>query len=197
MKRKMTMLLTLSLSLLIAGAALAQPRGPRGEMSPERIEKFKEKRGKLLRKKVGLEETEAVQIEAVMDKFQVERKELRSQVREAKQALKALLDEDSGDQLAYQNNLDILLATRAAMQELHSAEIAELRGLLTPKKATKLLAMMERVHKRMRGMKHGKKRGMKGRCEGGDCPMKGEGRGGFGPGPGGGDGFGGPGGFSF
>ena len=188
MKRKMTMLLTLSLSLLIAGAALAQPRGPRGEMTPERMEKFKEKRGKLLREKVGLTETEAVQVEAVMDKFQAERKELKGQVREAKQALKALLDEDSEDQVAFQNNLDVLLATRASMQELHATEIAELRGLLTPKKATKLLSMMERVHKRMRGMKHGERRGMKGegRCGDGDCPMKGGGGGFGGPdGPGG------------
>ncbi len=195
MKRKMTMLLTVTLSLLIAGAALAQPRGPRGEMSPERMEKFKKKRGELLRQKVGLEEAEAVQVEAVMDKFRTERREIRAQVRETKQTLKALMDEDSDDQLAYQNNLDILLASKAAMQDLMAAEIAELRALLTPKKATKVLALMERVHKRMRGMKHGKKRGMKGRCDGDDCPMKGEGRRGFGPGDD--DGFGGPGGFTF
>jgi len=185
MKRKMTMFLTLSLSLLIAGAALAQPRGPRGEMTPERIEKFKEKRGKLLREKVGLAEAEAVQVEAVMDRFQSERFELKQQVQDARQTLKALLDDDSEDQLAFQNQLDVLLAVRSSMHELHNAEITELRGLLTPKMSAKLLAMMERVHKRMRGKKH---RGE--RCKDGDCPKKG----GFG-GPGGG--FGGPGGFSF
>ncbi len=130
-----------------------------------------------------------------MDKFQAERQELRDQVHEAKQALKALLDEDSADQLAYKSQLDVLLAARAAMQDLQAAEVAELRGLLTPKKATKLLAMMERVHKRMRGMKHGGKRGLKGegrRGGDGDCPMKGDGFGGRC----GGGGFGG-GGFSF
>lgn len=192
MMRKMTMLLTLSLSLLIAGAALAQPRGPRGEMTPERVEKFKEKRGELLREKVGLSEALATRVEAVMDKFQAERQELHGQVMEAKQALQTLLEEDSGDQLAYKANLDTLLAIRTSMQELHEAEISEIRGLLTPKEATKLLSTMERVHKRMRGMKgHGRK----GRCPDGDCP-RGDGFGPGGPGPGGG-GFGGPGGLSF
>ena len=130
-----------------------------------------------------------------MDKFRAERREIKEQVHETKQALRALMDEDSEDQLAFQNNLDILLAAQASMQELKAAEIAELRGLLTPKKATKLLAMMERVHKRMRGMRHGKNGGMDGRCEDGDCPFgkKGKrGRGGFGRG----EGFGGGGGFS-
>ncbi len=189
MKRKMTMFITLALSLLIAEAAVAQHRGHRGEVTPERMEKFKEKRGKLLREKVGLEEAEAVQVEAVMDRYRTERQELMEQVRDAKKVLKTLLDEDSEDQLAYQSQLDVLLAVRASMHEMHNAEITELRELLTPKKATKLLALMERVHKRMRGMKH---RGE--RCKDGDCHKKDRkgGKGGFG---GQGGGFGGQGGF--
>lgn len=182
MKRKMTILMTLSLSLLIAGTALAQPnRGQQGEMTPERMEKFKEKRGKLLREKVGLAEAKAIRVEAVLDRFKEERHKLRQQVRKAKQALKALLDEDSQDQRAYQNHLDVLLAVRTSMHELHIAEINELRGLLTPKESTKLLFMMERVHKRMRGLRHKTKE----RCKDGDCTMKGRkgsrrGPGGFG-----------------
>lgn len=184
MKRTFTIFLTLSLSLLMAGTALAQPfRGHRGEMTPERIEKFKEKRGKLLREKVGLAEAQAVQVEAVMEKFQTERHELMQQISASREAIRTLLDEDSGDQDAYQSHLDVLLAVRTSMHELHAAEIDELRKLLTPKESAKLLAMMERVHKRMRGMHHKKKD----RCKDGDCPMKGGG-GGFG-GPGGGFGF--------
>ena len=174
MKRTMTIFLTLSLSLLVAGAAQAEPWGPRGQ-TPERMEKFKAKRGELLRRSVGLAEELAVKVEAVMDRYQVERHELRVQARDAKQAVKALLAEDSGDQRAYQNQLDLLFAVRKSMHELHKAEFTELRAILNPKEATKLLVMMERVHKRMRGMRGGKGR--------------------FGPrdGSGSGPGFGGPG----
>jgi len=169
MKRTMMMIPALAVSLLLAGAALAQPMGPPWKASPERLEKFKEKRGELLREKGGLSEAEAVRVEAVMDRYQAERHELRKQMQEAKQALKTLLDEDSEDQLDYKNNLDILVAVRMSMHELHNAEVAELRKLLTPKQGTKLLAIMERVHKRMRRMKHRRWE----RCKDGDCPMNG------------------------
>ena len=182
MKRTMTMFLTLSFSLLVAGAAQAEPWGPRGQ-TPERMERFKAKRGELLRQKVGLAEAQAVKVEAIMDRYQVERQDLRVQARDAKQAIKTLLAEDSNDQRAYQNELDVLQAVRKSMHELHDAEIAELRAFLTPKESTKLLVMMEQVHKRMRGMRGGKGR-FGPRNGSGDGPRDGSGSG---------PGFGGPG----
>ncbi|MBM4370305.1 MAG: periplasmic heavy metal sensor [Deltaproteobacteria bacterium] len=160
-------ILTLLPFLLLTTAAAAQP-GPRGPGDPDRFERFREKRGALLRRKVGLTEPEAAAIEAIMDRGHEARMDLMDTLHEARGRVRQLLKEDSGDEEAFRGAMDEVLALRDAMHDLHTAEIAEIRAALSPKKAAKLLATMERVHRKMRGMRHGPG----GPGGGGECPWR-------------------------
>lgn len=176
------------LALLIATPAFAG--GPRrdGRGDPEaraahraKMEaRFKEKRGELLRERIGVDEATAQACEAILDRYEAQRKALRDEIRTHKQALRELFEADSADDAAYLVEVDGLVKAHKQMQGFRQQEFEEVRVLLTGKQQAHLLAALHRMHKRMRGgPMHGRRGGGRGMGPGagGDRPFGGPGMG--------------------
>ena len=181
---------TLTVALMLSGAALAHPHGPMdgpvdgkgmwrgdGQAKPgkeQMMERMKKKRSKMLRNRVGLPEEAAIEVEAVMARNDPERKQLHRRKKALRHRVEALIAEDSDDQ----NQFQAAMREFRSIEERHSAlrkvEMESLSSLLTPKQQVILHVTLHRFHKRMKRAMEERRRDRRGErgCEGGgdfDC----------------------------
>jgi Spy/CpxP family protein refolding chaperone len=146
MKTKLAMCFV-ALAMSFTSLSYAQPSVPAGS----RVEKrFKKKRGQLLRKRLGLDDTKATQVEAILDKHGKQHRQWGRQVHQARRNLAKLLRQDSNDQKAYAQALTQMQAASAELQKLRQRQFVELKKVLRPKEQAKLLRMLNRVHRKLR-----------------------------------------------
>ncbi len=159
MKRiRFSILLLVAGLWVLPGVASAQPfPGPKGDCpNPQVQQRFREVRAKVLREHVGLDEATAAQAEQIMDEFMSRRWDLRAEVREHRQELRALIVADSDDQKAYAKALDGLTEAQDKLYKLRLEEMDALSEIMTPKEQAKLLDAMQEMRRRGgRGM-HGR-----------------------------------------
>ena len=161
--RRMIPIAVLVFSFTLPMSLSAQPGEPPGMMmdgpmhSPE---KFKAMRAAILREKIGLDEATASQVEAVMDKYGLERRRVRRQVRNSQEELEDLFFMDSDDQKAYRSKLEAIVKAEAQLQKLREKELNELGRFLEPKQQATLLMEMKKLHhKGKRGRMMGRRMG--------------------------------------
>ena len=164
---------TLKIFVLCAALGLpamvsAQARGDRpGAQNPNHRgkrqwrQKMRQKRGKLLRQRLGLAEQQAVRVERVLDSYRAKTKPLRKEMRAAWRSVRQLLKSGSDDQRAYGEALKKIERARARVLTLHQAQRRELKPLLTPKQQIQLMVAHKRMRHRMM-RRHMKRRGMRG-----------------------------------
>jgi Spy/CpxP family protein refolding chaperone len=154
---KIAIALPLLLATLIATPAFADP-GPAQGGKAHPGERFKQARGEILRKRLGLDEKKAAEVEKVLEKYAPERKRLRQAMSEQRKALRDLLQKNSDDQPSYKRALDSLTDSTTKMNALRQLEQIELAKLMTPKQQAQLLQVMNKARRGMRGPGHGGKR---------------------------------------
>ncbi|MCC6214897.1 MAG: hypothetical protein IT376_08520 [Polyangiaceae bacterium] len=140
-------------------AADRRARGAEGERDAAAV---RERRERQLRA-AGVDAPRIERALTVMERHDAERAPLRKDVRAHAQALRELLERDSGDDAAYRRELDGLKEGRAKLQDVARRQQAALAEILTPKEQAKLLA---RAH-RDRG-ERGARRGGRGARRGAD-----------------------------
>jgi Spy/CpxP family protein refolding chaperone len=139
--------------MLIAAPAFADANGaPADKAAPQ--ERFRQTRAEILRKRLGLDEKHASEVEKVLNKYAPERKKLRLSIEEQQKALRELLKKNSDDQAGYKRALDTLTDSMTKLNTLRQQEQAELSRLMTPKQQAQLLEVMLKARKGMRGPKH-------------------------------------------
>lgn len=140
----------LLLLCLCVQPALAQNKRDQAGEPGARVTRIRNKRARLLRTRLGLEENRARKVEALFDAHASDKKKTRRAIRAARRKVHALLRDDSDDQAAYRAALDALLSANADLQRLQSEHLTQLRATLTPKEQARLLQMMQRARRHIR-----------------------------------------------
>jgi Spy/CpxP family protein refolding chaperone len=167
MKRWLARLAVVTLTLGLAAPAAADPK-PHGKHPAtaqagknkdtdgkggkrERLQKkLRERRARVLREGVGLDEKTAQAAEKILDKHQAERERHEATQREEKKRLRALLDLDQNDQAAYTRSLRNLLDIQQKLAKLRQQEFDELGKVLTPKQQAKLARAIDETMAQLR-----------------------------------------------
>ena len=137
-----------------------------------------ERRARMLKTRVGLNDATAKNVVSIMAKYDAQRRAFRKNLRDHHEKLVALVESDSNDQAAYRRELLALKQGRIAMMRLRDLQIAEIQRVLTPKQQAKLLVQMGKFRRMMRhgGRRHGP-HGRRGRGNGNMGQQRGNGRG--------------------
>jgi Spy/CpxP family protein refolding chaperone len=149
---KISSILPFLLATLIAAPAFADPP-PSGKAEAQA--RFKQTRAEILRKRLGLDDKKAAEVEKVLDRYAPERKKLREAMRAQQRAMRELLKNKSEDQAAYKRALDALTDNLTRLNTLRQQEQAELSRLMTPKQQAQLLEVMGRARRSLRGAGRG------------------------------------------
>lgn len=168
MKTKLIMCF-MAMTLSLTSLSYGQPSRPASKSVQQR---FKKKRKKLLRKRLGLNENKARQVEGILDKHQAEHRRLGRQLQQARRQIGKLLRQDSDDQKAFAAALSKMQSAAQEIQKLRYRQFEALKKVLSPKEQAKLLRMLNRVHRKLRERrrKHAKRRGRQ-RRQRGDRPL--------------------------
>jgi len=134
-------------AMLVTAPAFAEPSATKVEAQA----RFKQTRAEILRKRLGLDEKKALEVEKVLDKYAPERKKLRGAMRDQQRALRELLKSKSDDQAAYKRALDALTDNLTRLNTLGQQEQTELSRLMTPKQQAQLLEVMGKARRGLRG----------------------------------------------
>jgi hypothetical protein len=140
-------------------------RGP--QASHEKMAKrIKAKRAELIRSRIGLDEEQAGQVLATLERFDPRRRELMQKKRSLGQAMDRLFKSDSAEDAEYRKVLAGLQSMEDAMHRLRSDQAAALGDVVTPRFQLRILVALKRfqrrLHKRQRerrGAGEGKRRG--------------------------------------
>lgn len=133
---------------LVSAPAWAQG-GPQ-EKRAEVESRIKQIRARVLRQEVGLTEEKARKVEAIMDRFQAERRPLREKIRAHRQAIARLLQADSNDQAAYSREIAGLRDAHRKLQASREHELDELQRILSPKEQAKTAAAVQKMRRKIR-----------------------------------------------
>lgn len=147
-------LILLLLLVFLAPPALAE-RPERahtgaGELSAQLDGRMAELRSRLLRKRVGIDAERIAEVEAILTKGDLERRQLHQSMREAHKRLRHLIDADANDDTSYEAAVSTLLKSRHRLHELQHAELEQLRGILSSKEMGKLVMALHKLKKKMR-----------------------------------------------
>jgi Spy/CpxP family protein refolding chaperone len=123
---------------------------PTDEQRDERTARFEERRRKVLKNRVGLDDEKAKKVEGIFGRMQEERRRLQDEAAATRKELRALLESDSNDQKAYDEALTKLEQTHKALGDLRYKYFDETKTILTPKERAKLLKVLQQVKKAMR-----------------------------------------------
>ena len=155
------LLLSTALALSLTAPALAQP-APEGPKPPAAArQRFEKLRDKVLKDKIGLSDAKAKQVVTILQKYRAEQQKTRGEMREARQQLRKLLQDDSNDQAAYDSALTKLQQSATKIDQLRNQQFADLRTVLTPKEQAKTLRALQKV-KRLLSQRRGQKGGNQG-----------------------------------
>ena len=148
-----------ALLMLAPSASAERPR--RGEGPPvERLhERMTELRGRLLRKRVGLDEDKVARVEALLEQGDAERKALHKAMRQSRRALRELVQRDSTDEAAFEAAVTGMLKARNRMHTLRHEELSKLRRVLSAKEMGKLVLALGKLRKRMEQKRGGDRPG--------------------------------------
>lgn len=145
-----------ALAVTVAAPAVARPGQP-GAAAQSRAAKrariearLKQIRGAILRKRVGLDEKRAKQVENILDRYKPQRQALQKKLRTHRQAIGRLLKADSNDQNAYRREIAGWRSARRQLDALRVREINDVSRLLTPKQQAKLAVALRRMQRRLR-----------------------------------------------
>lgn len=157
-----------ALALSVAAPALARPGHPpaaaqsKAEKRAKIEARLKQIRGQVLRKRVGLDEKHAKQVEGILDRYRPKRRALQKQMRTHRQAIGKLLKADSNDQNAYRREIAGMRNAKKQLDALRDREINEISRVITPKQQAKLAVALRRMQRRLhsamsqyRGRHHG------------------------------------------
>lgn len=146
-------LCALCAALLVASPAQAQPVGRRrdGGGAVDRRERIKKRiralRAYTLTDELGLDEATASKLFPILGKYDEEiGKKLVARAK-LRQDLEA-----AGDDAATDRIIDKLLANQKALQEIEEQRFAELREVLTPQQAGRLLVVLPALERRVQNM---------------------------------------------
>ncbi len=145
-----------ALAVTVAAPALARPGQPGAAAQSNAAKRakvearLKQIRGEILRKRVGLDEKHAKQVESILDRYRPQRQALRQKLKAHRQAISKLLKADSNDQNAYRREIAGLRSTQKQLDALRDREINEVSRLLTPKQQAKLAVALRRMQRRLR-----------------------------------------------
>jgi Spy/CpxP family protein refolding chaperone len=138
-------------ALLAASPAFAEhERDPAKRAEVE--QRMRQMRSDILRKQVGLDAEKAPRVEAVLGKFHAERRQLASELRKHRKALRDLVSKDSADQAAYTRALNAIRSAEDKLHELHKRQHQALATLLTPKEQAKFDLAVRKMKRRLRQM---------------------------------------------
>lgn len=153
---------TVLVAALIAPTALAERpehrRAADGQMGEKLHERMTELRVRILTKRVGLDAERIDEVEAILQKGDLERKALHRAMRESHGKLRQLIQADADDGASYEAAVGTLLKSRQRLHELQHGELQKLRSLLSSKEMGKLVMALHRLKKRMRRL-HEQERG--------------------------------------
>ena len=129
--------------MIAAGAANARPHGPGCgvKASVDRLERRIER--------LELDDSARAAVYEVLDAARTQERALRVRMREAHDAMRALLDAEQPDPEAVLAQADVLGALRAEAHKRGVRTLLEVRSLLTPGQWAQL--QREREHRRHRG----------------------------------------------
>ena len=139
-------LFTLLGVLLTSSLALAKPKDRRAEVEKRMQEVVR----KVLTDKVGLEDKKADKVAALLKKDREDQRKIRKEMRDARQDLKKLLDDDSNDQKAYSKAMAALRKSRDDLHKLQNKHFQQLSKELTPKQQAKLFQAMQQLQRKLR-----------------------------------------------
>ncbi len=154
----------LGLSLLAAPALARGPGGPSKAAAAHKGAHAKhagqrEARARQALKAAGVDEARINKVVETHKRFATERQAAREEMKKSRQALKALLDQNSTNESAYASALASMKASKKKMEAIRDREVAAVGQILKPSEQAKLLRSL---HHAKRG-KHAKqgKRGQK------------------------------------
>ena len=142
-----------ALALCFTSPGYSQPSWKNADSFRKR---FKKKRGKLLRKRLGFDDEKSKKVEAILENHAKEHQRFGQKIRAARRDLRKLLREDSNDQKAYQKALDEMQSAAANLQRLRREQFEKLKKILSPKEQAKLLRILNRVHRKLRERRRGR-----------------------------------------
>src|SRR5258706_11902106 len=128
-------MMAFALSLVVRSASAEPNEDKRAKVEARR----KELMDRILQREVGLDENKADQVEKLLIKHQDERKRLQREVREQRQAMKALLADKSEDEAAYKKAVDGFRASQKKLQALRERELDDLAKVLKPREQARLM----------------------------------------------------------
>lgn len=146
-RKTLGVLLAMLVAFVLAsapGTASAEKKDQRAKVEARRAEV----RARILRE-VGIDEALGKRVEAVLRKYEPERKKLLGEQRGHKQAIKKLLRDDSSDEQAFKKAIEGLRSTQRKLHATREKELDELAKLLTPKQQAKLAAALLRLRRHM------------------------------------------------
>ena len=150
-------------AVLVAPTALAERpqerRADDAQMGEKLHERMTELRVRILTKRVGLDADRVDEVEAILQKGDLERKGLHRAMRESHGKLRQLIEADADDGPSYETAVGTLLKSRQRLHELQYGELQKLRSLLSSKEMGKLVMALHRLKKRMRRLHEGARGG--------------------------------------
>jgi Spy/CpxP family protein refolding chaperone len=150
-----TMLGKATTILLLAAALLlgARPAAADREAKREKIrEKIKEKVTAKIIDELNLDEAGVQKLFPVMDKYEDQIAALQKDNGEARRELRNLIDADKVDDKKIEKQIDRIAANRTKIATLEADLIKEVRKILTPTQAAKLVVIMPLIRERMERM---------------------------------------------
>jgi len=136
----------LAVGLTTAGVALARPGlpSPGKHGSVERLERGLER--------LELDDATLEAVYAILDDARSERRAVRARMREARETLRALLEQDAPDSEAVLAQAEAVGALHTEARKQHLSTLLEVQALLTPEQR-------ERLHERVRHRGPGRRGG--------------------------------------
>lgn len=138
---------------LARGGVAAQQPNPRRQALQKQV---REAFAKVVRKQLNLNDEQMRSLQRVDAKFELERRSLMREERQARVGLvAAMADSASPDQARIGQQLDVLVQAQRKRADLLEAEQKELSGFLTPLQRAKYFAVKERLNRRLQQLVQG------------------------------------------
>ena len=150
--------LVFGLAVALAAPSAWAQKGPNRAKVEQRIEKI---RGEVLRKRVGLDDAKAKQVEKLLDKYEPQRRAAQQQMQEKQRTLGALLKADSNDQQAYKSAIKGYRDAERKLRTVRDKEFDEIAKLITPKQQAKLVVALRKMQAKIRAAMRRRARGQR------------------------------------
>ena len=142
-----------------AGVTAQQPNPRRQALQKQVRQEF----AKVVRRQLNLNDEQMQSLQRVDAKFELERRRLMREERQARVGLAAAMaDSASPDQARIGQQLDVLVQAQRKRADLLEAEQKELSSFLTPLQRARYFAVKERLNRRLQQLVQGDSTGRRG-----------------------------------